>query len=102
MDNVGTPSLPSLLPYLNEGARLVIVGAKEFDTPIILTTFDLLSLRLQIIGCYIGPVMYQPAVRKLLAQTLDRVASGELKVTLDKTYPLSQAAAHQRPKSVAD
>jgi NADPH:quinone reductase-like Zn-dependent oxidoreductase len=40
--------------------------------------------------------MHQPTVRALLTQTLDWVASGELKVTLDKTYPLSQAAAHQR------
>jgi NADPH2:quinone reductase len=75
----------------------VIVGAKEFNTPITLTTVDMLSHRLQIIGCYIGPVMHQPAVRALLAQTLDRVASGELQVPLDQTYPLSQAAAaHQR------
>jgi NADPH2:quinone reductase len=97
IDTVGTPSLPDLLPYLNEGARVVIVGAKEFDTPITLTTVDLLSRRLQIIGCYIGPVMHQPAVRELLTQTLDRVASGELQVPLDQTYPLSQAvAAHQR------
>jgi NADPH2:quinone reductase len=97
IDTVGTPSLPDLLPYLNEGARIVIVGAKEFNTPITLTTVDLLSRRLQIIGCYIGPVMHQPAVRELVTQTLDRVASGELKVPLDRTYPLSQAAAaHQR------
>lgn len=56
----------------------------------------MLSRRLKLIKCYIGPVMPQTTVRELLTQTLARVASGELKVPLDKTYPLSQVAAHQR------
>lgn len=96
IDNVGIPSLTALLPYLNDGARVVLVGARKFDQPIELTIFDILSRRLKIIGCFIGPVMGQPEVRELITQTLEQVAAGKLQVPFDRTYPLSEAAAAHR------
>jgi NADPH2:quinone reductase len=50
-----------------------------------------------VIGCFLGPIMARPDVRRLMENALQQVATGALKVPIDAVFPLSDAvAAHTR------
>jgi NADPH:quinone reductase-like Zn-dependent oxidoreductase len=52
--------------------------------------------RKSLIGCMLGPICHEPALRASMASLLGRVAAGELMSPLDKVFPLSDAAAAHR------
>jgi NADPH:quinone reductase-like Zn-dependent oxidoreductase len=60
-------------------------------------SFQILFHRLTVIGCFLGPVMAQPDVRRLVEEALQQVATGAVQVPIDAVFPLSEAvAAHTR------
>ena len=74
----------------------MVVGVfAGFDQPI--SAWDLLSRRLTVHGCYLGPILHQPPIYAMIADLLDKAARGALKVPIDATFALSDvAAAHAR------
>src|SRR5207253_2707577 len=91
VDSVGSTLLKSIDALAYKG-RVVTVGdmgrgRKPIDT-------SLLSARnLTITGVFFGAELLIGHGRTLVAQLLDDVAKGDLKVVIDRTFPLADAAA---------
>lgn len=96
VDCVGGPALTDGLRALKDGGRAVLIGVYGGSNEPIDAGY-LLFHRLTVIGCLLGVIMAEEDNRTMVAQLLQQAARGELKVPIDATFPLSDAAAaHQR------
>ena len=96
IDCVGGPALVDGLLALKDGGRAVLVGVfGGASTPI--DAGYLLVHRLTVIGCLLGKIMGDATGYRLVEDVLKLAASGTLRVPIDATFPLAQAAdAHRR------
>jgi NADPH2:quinone reductase len=83
-----TRSVAALAPF----GRLVSVGNSARAESLTDLT-QLLSRRLALFGFYLGGEQGQT---RALAELLDRVAAGRIEAVIDRTFPLSEAAAAHR------
>ncbi|HHK0216875.1 MULTISPECIES: quinone oxidoreductase family protein [Burkholderiaceae] len=95
IDNVGGTALVDGLHVVRDGGRGVIVGVfGGRNQPI--DAGHLLVHRQTVIGCLLGPVMGEPDVHALIDDLLQQALRGELKVPIDATFTLAEAAAAHR------
>jgi NADPH2:quinone reductase len=91
VDPVGGRVLTGSVACLTRRGRCVTVGnagrdAQPFDT-------DLLMMgNTSLTGVFFGGEIMTPRVHELVTQLLDAVASGDLTVVIDRTFPLADAA----------
>src|SRR5271163_755965 len=95
IENVGGPSLVDGLQVVKDGGRAVVVGVfGGLNQPI--DAVQLIVHRQTVIGCLLGPIVGEPATRALIDDLLKQAADGDLKVPIDATFALSEAAAAHR------
>ena len=94
VDSVGGKTLQGSLDALAYRGRCVTVGDAGRARA---ETLDISNLRPNnqtLSGYFLGAELFLGArAHRLIAALLDRIAAGELKVVIDRTYPLSDAAA---------
>jgi len=99
IDTVGVADLQDILPSVKDGGRVVILGAFE-SSKATLSIMYILAHRLVIHGCLLGKALVDEGVYERMATALEQAATGELKVPIDKVFPLSEAAAaHARAEA---
>lgn len=95
IDNIGGPALVDGLQAVRDGGRDIIVGVfGGRNQPI--DAGHLLVHRQTVIGCLLGPVMGEPEVHALIDDLLQQALRGEIKVPIDATFALADAAAAHR------
>lgn len=99
VDNVGGSAFQDGLDALRDGGRAVIVGIAGPGEKTIDTT-QILARRLSVFGCFLGPIMYEPPQRAMIADALAKAAAGQLVMPIDATFPLSDAAEGHRRAEV--
>jgi len=90
VDSVGSTLLGSVGALAYRG-RCTLVGQAGRDPQ----PFDAAALMMgnqTLVGVFFGAEITTDRVREMVARHLDDVASGELEVVIDRTFPLSQAA----------
>ncbi len=90
VDSVGSTLLGSVGALAYRG-RCTLVGQAGRDPQ----PFDAAALMMgnqTLVGVFFGAEITTDRVREMVARHLDHVASGELEVVIDRTFPLSQAA----------
>ncbi|MBC2669007.1 zinc-binding alcohol dehydrogenase family protein [Novosphingobium piscinae] len=96
IDNVGGHSVSAGLAALRDGGALVLVGLLDRDVQRI-NPVTLLLRRLTVTGCFLGPIIAEPANRAAIDGILQGLADGSLVMPIDRTYPLAEVvAAHTR------
>ena len=93
VDSVGGHVLAGSLQCLAYRGRCVTVGNAGREQG---ERYDLSSLmggNQSITGVFLGAEIATDRVQRMIAQHLDDIAKGELKVIIDRTFPLSEAAA---------
>lgn len=91
VDSVGS-TLPGSVQALAYRGRCTLVGQAGRDPQ----PFDAASLMMgnqTLIGVFFGAEIFTERVREMVARHLADVARGELRVVVDRTYPLAEAAA---------
>ncbi len=92
VDPVGGATLEGSLRCLAYRGRAITVGnASRGERK--LDIGGLLSGNQSLTGVYLGPEMGNQPVREMIGRHLADVAKGELKVVIDRSFPLSEAAA---------
>jgi NADPH2:quinone reductase len=91
VDSVGTTLMQSIQALTYRG-RVITVGdagrgRKPFDPAV------LMERNLTLTGVFLGAEFFLGDARNEVAQLIDDVASGDLKVVVDSTFPLAEAAA---------
>ncbi|RBY76185.1 zinc-binding alcohol dehydrogenase family protein [Blastococcus sp. TF02-09] len=92
VDSVGGATLQKSVACLGRRGRAITVGNAGRD----LTPFNAGVLGLQnqsLTGVYLGGEITTPRVRAMVQELVDDVAAGRLTVLVDRTFPLSAAAA---------
>lgn len=96
IDTVGVADLQDVLSAVKDGGRVVVLGAFE-SSKATLSTMYILGHRLVIHGCLLGQALVDDGVYERMETALAQAATGELRVPIDKVFPLSEAAvAHAR------
>ncbi|CAM5556507.1 quinone oxidoreductase family protein [Eoetvoesiella caeni] len=96
IDCVGGPALSDGLLALKDGGCAVLVGVFGGRNQPIDAGY-LLFHRITVIGCMLGSIMGEADNRKMIADLLKQAVRGDLKVPIDASFALSDAAsAHQR------
>jgi NADPH2:quinone reductase len=94
VDPVGSTLADSVRALAYRG-RVSLVGRAGRDTP----PFDASALMLgnqTLTGVFLGAEIATDRVRAMIARHLDDIAAGDLRVVVDRTFPLSDAAgAHE-------
>lgn len=95
IDAVGGDAFREGLAALDEGGRAVVVGiAGPGDKRVDMS--EVLTRRLSIFGCFLGPVMGQPPQRALIAQTMADLAAGRLTMPVSGRFALAEVVEAQR------
>lgn len=96
IDTIGGDALVDALGALKDGGNAVLIGVfGGRDTMI--DAGDLLKHRKTVIGCLLGPEMGDEEPRRLITELFEMAKSGDLKIPIDATFPLAEAAkAHRR------
>ncbi len=92
VDSVGGRILAGSVQCLVYRGRLISVGSAGRDPQ----PFDISVLGAgnhSLTGVFLGAEIANPRTREMIARHIDAVASGELQVVVDRTFPLSEAAA---------
>jgi len=93
VDGVGGATLQSSLGCLAYRGRVITFGNAGRDMT---TNLDIASMRgnnQTLVGYFLGAELFlTPRPRPMIAQLLDDVAAGKLKVVVDKEFPLEKAA----------
>ncbi len=95
IDNVGGDALVDALKVLKDGGRAVLIGVFGGRSTMI-DAGQILMHRHVIIGCLLGAAMTDPEARRLIEDLFPMARDGGLKVPIDATFPLSEAAAAHR------
>ena len=91
VDPVGATLAQSLACLGYRGRAILVGNAGRGDTRI--DARPLMHGNQSLTGVYLGAEMNTPRVREMIARHLADVASGSLTVVIDRTFPLSEAAA---------
>lgn len=90
IDPVGT-TLPVSLCVLAPEGRLVFVG--NAGGSLALDLWPAMQSNQTLLGVFMGALFERPAIRSIVDGMLDAVAKGHLRAVIDRTFPLSEAAA---------
>jgi len=91
VDPVGGSTLESSLASLGYRGRVSMVGAAGRETMRI-DVSNLMAGNRSLTGVFLGAEIATDRVHNLIQKLVDEVASGALKVLIDKTFPLKDAA----------
>ncbi|MGZ8766647.1 MAG: quinone oxidoreductase family protein [Acidimicrobiia bacterium] len=92
VDSVGGRVLAASVQCLRYRGRLISVGSAGRDPQ----PFDISTLSMgnhTLTGVFLGAEITNPRTRSMIADRIADVATGALEVIVDRTYPLSEAAA---------
>jgi NADPH2:quinone reductase len=92
VDSVGGSVLEGSLQCLTYRGRVITVGnagreSRTLDVSVLATGNQSLT------GVFLGAEIATPRASAMIARHIDDVAAGDLRVVVDRTYPLSEAAA---------
>jgi NADPH:quinone reductase-like Zn-dependent oxidoreductase len=90
IDPVGT-TLPASLSVLALEGRLVFVGNAGGSLAIDL--WPAMQSNQTLLGVFMGSLFERPAIRSIVDNMLEAIAKGDMRVVIDRTFPLSEAAA---------
>lgn len=95
VDMAGGKSTDLLIKSLRYRGRYAVVGAATGELPSF-GFFDLIRSSLTVYGISFGREMHSPRAHALLADIAARMGKGELKMPIERVFPLSQAReAHE-------
>lgn len=92
VDSVGGPTLEGSVRSLAYRGRCITVGNAGRDPK----PFDVSLLAMgnhSLTGVFLGAEMLNDRTHRMIADLIDDVAAGELRVVVDRTFPLAEAAA---------
>jgi len=92
VDPVGGSTLQSSIGALAYRGRISMVGAAGREAMTV-DVSPLMAGNRSLTGVFLGAEMATDRVRNMIQRLVDESARGELKVVIDKTFPLSEAAA---------
>ena len=92
VDPVGGPTLVSSLQALAYRGRCITVG-QAGRNPQPIDVSQLMGGNQSLTGVFLGAELSRPRARAMIARHLTDVAEGRLTVVVDRTFPLSEAAA---------
>ncbi len=92
VDPVGGSTLQGSLLSLGYRGRVSMVGAAGRE-PMRVDVGSLMAGNRSLTGVFLGAEMATDRVHDLIGTMVDEVAAGTLRVVIDKTFPLSEAAA---------
>jgi NADPH2:quinone reductase len=92
VDSVGGSTLAGSLRALAYRGRCITVGQAGRD-PQPLDVSSLMGGNQSLTGVFLGAEIATPRARTMIADLIDDVAAGRLEVLVDRTFPLSEAAA---------
>jgi NADPH2:quinone reductase len=92
VDSVGGSTLQGSLRALAYRGRAITVGNAGRER-IALDVSPLMGINASLTGVFLGAEIATPRVRNMITSHIADVASGALKVIVDRTFPLSDAAA---------
>ncbi|MBO9127371.1 MULTISPECIES: quinone oxidoreductase family protein [unclassified Rhizobium] len=99
IDTIGGPALVDALSVLKDGGNAVLIGVFGGRSTMI-NAGDLLKHRKTVIGCLLGPDMGKEIPRRLITDLFEMAKNGDLRVPIDATFCLSDAAAAHRRAEV--
>ena len=92
VDSVGGAVLRGSIASLRYRGRCISVGSAGRDPQ----PFDIGLLSAgnhSLTGVFLGAEIFTPRAQSMIGQLIDDVASGTLRVVVDRTFPLAEAAA---------
>jgi NADPH2:quinone reductase len=92
VDSVGGPTLQSSLLSLGYRGRCSMVGAAGRE-PMRVDVGSMMGGNRSLTGVFLGAEIATDRVHDMIQRLVDEVADGTLKAVIDKTFPLSEAAA---------
>jgi NADPH:quinone reductase-like Zn-dependent oxidoreductase len=92
VDLAGGNAVDDLFKAVRYRGRIAVVGASSGDLPSF-GFFDIIRKSLTLAGVSFGREMHLPRVHRMLDGLIDEVATGKLHMPIDRTFPLSEAAA---------
>ncbi len=92
VDSVGGPTLQGSLNSLAYRGRCSMVGAAGRE-PMVVDVGGMMGGNRSLSGVFLGAEIMTDRVHDNIQRLIEDVASGKLKVLLDKSFPLSEAAA---------
>ena len=95
VDSVGGPTLQSSIGSLAYRGRVSMVGAAGRE-PMRVDVGSMMGGNRTLSGVFLGAEIATDRVQKNIAKLIADVAKGELKVIIDRTFPLSEAAEAHR------
>lgn len=95
VDSVGGPTLQSSILSLAYRGRVSMVGQAGRE-PMTVDVGSMMGGNRSLSGVFLGAEIATDRVQKNIQRLIDDVARGELKVLIDKEFPLSEAAAAHR------
>lgn len=95
VDPVGGAVLQASLKALAYRGRISLVGAAARE-PLMVDVVSLVGLNASISGVFLGAEIMTDRVHDLVQSLIQEAADGKIDVVIDRTYPLSEAAAAHR------
>jgi NADPH:quinone reductase len=95
VDSVGGPTLQTSILSLAYRGRVSMVGQAGRE-PMKVDVGSMMGGNRQLSGVFLGAEIASDRVHDNIQKLIGDVAKGELKVVIDKTFPLSEAAAAHR------
>ncbi len=95
VDSVGGPTLQSSILSLAYRGRVSMVGQAGRE-PMTVDVGSMMGGNRSLSGVFLGAEIATDRVQKNIQSLIQRVADGELKVLIDKEFPLSEAAEAHR------
>jgi NADPH2:quinone reductase len=92
VDPVGGATLQSSLGALGYRGRISLVGNAGRE-PMKVDVSSLMGGNRSLTGVFLGAEIMTDRIHDMIQELIDRAAKGELEVVIDKTFPLSEAAA---------
>lgn len=92
VDSVGGSTLQGSVLSLGYRGRVSMVGAAGRE-PMKIDVGSLMGGNRSLTGVFLGAETGTPRVRKMIQDLIQDVADGKLQVVIDRTFPLSEAAA---------
>jgi NADPH2:quinone reductase len=95
VDSVGGPTLQSSILSLAYRGRVSMVGQAGRE-PLTVDVGSMMGGNRTLSGVFLGAEIATERVQKNIQRLIDEAARGELKVVIDRTFPLSEAAEAHR------
>jgi NADPH2:quinone reductase len=92
VDSVGGTTLQGSINALAYRGRVSMVGAAGRE-PMVVDVGGMMGGNRSLTGVFLGAEIGTDRVYNMIQQRIDEAARGELKVVIDRTFPLSEAAA---------